>query len=353
MKRHQTRYPGIYYRLDSKGERRYQIWYRGSDGKDHWETLPRGTTEAQAGKRRAAVVGDLGRGVQVAPSSRTFELVAEEWISDRSRDPDIRPSTLGQNTWAVRKHLIPRFGSRKLHEIAVSDVARFVKDKQVDGMKANSINGILAPLSAIMALAQRDGRVQVNPVRALLKKERPKPDTKKIEALTSEEIESLFAAVGDADRVLVKTLVGTGLRISEALDLVWGDIQEHLITVRSSKTDAGEREVVMQPGLRRVLLEHKMACSAKSDEDRVFADAGTRRAVGARVMRAAGCTLHTLRHTHASILISQGVDVTAVAAQMGHSSPTITLSTYAHMFDPKARREEMRMKLETAIGGLL
>jgi integrase len=41
---------------------------------------------------------------------------------------------------------------------------------------------------------------------------------------------------------------------------------------------------------------------------------------------------HNLRHTHASALISAGVDVVTISKRLGHSSPSLTLSTYSHMF---------------------
>ena len=43
-------------------------------------------------------------------------------------------------------------------------------------------------------------------------------------------------------------------------------------------------------------------------------------------------TFHSLRHSHASALIHAGLDVVRVSRQLGHSNPTITLSTYAHEF---------------------
>ena len=43
--------------------------------------------------------------------------------------------------------------------------------------------------------------------------------------------------------------------------------------------------------------------------------------------------LHALRHSHASALIASGQDVVTVSRRLGHASPTITLSVYAHLFD--------------------
>ena len=42
-------------------------------------------------------------------------------------------------------------------------------------------------------------------------------------------------------------------------------------------------------------------------------------------------TLHALRHSHASALIAAGVDVVTVSRRLGHGSPNITLSVYAHL----------------------
>ena len=48
----------------------------------------------------------------------------------------------------------------------------------------------------------------------------------------------------------------------------------------------------------------------------------------AKIMRK---RFHDLCHTHASILISEGVDIVKVAHRLGHANPKITLETYAHL----------------------
>src|SRR5262249_38945575 len=44
-----------------------------------------------------------------------------------------------------------------------------------------------------------------------------------------------------------------------------------------------------------------------------------------------GITLHSLRHTHASMLIASGMDILTISRRLGHSSPTITLGVYGHL----------------------
>ena len=49
-------------------------------------------------------------------------------------------------------------------------------------------------------------------------------------------------------------------------------------------------------------------------------------------------TVHGLRHTYASLLIANGVDVRTAAAQLGHSSPSLTMNVYANPQNEAKRR---------------
>jgi UDP-N-acetylmuramyl pentapeptide synthase len=60
-----------------------------------------------------------------------------------------------------------------------------------------------------------------------------------------------------------------------------------------------------------------------------------------------------LRHTFASLLIAQGVDVVFVSRQLGHASVKTTLDTYAHLFDREAQGWRAKMALEAAFGKVL
>jgi integrase len=51
-----------------------------------------------------------------------------------------------------------------------------------------------------------------------------------------------------------------------------------------------------------------------------------RKTAGVRVGR-----LHDVRHSHATHLLTRGIPVHIVAARLGHSSPVVTLTTYAHV----------------------
>jgi integrase len=48
-------------------------------------------------------------------------------------------------------------------------------------------------------------------------------------------------------------------------------------------------------------------------------------------------SFHALRHTHASMLIHDGVNVVKISRRLGHKNPTVTLNIYAHLFDKDDR----------------
>jgi integrase len=127
------------------------------------------------------------------------------------------------------------------------------------------------------------------------------------------------------------------------------------------KTPASRREVILAPALEKLLRKHWLASSHKAPDDFVFAAPdGTGidyRTVGKEfrsAVKAAGLThtgrltLHSLRHTYASLLIASGLDVVFVSRQLGHANPTITLTTYAHLFQQADHAAKAREALEAS-----
>jgi integrase len=69
-------------------------------------------------------------------------------------------------------------------------------------------------------------------------------------------------------------------------------------------------------------------------------------------MQRAGLTaaLHSLRHTHASMLIASGLDVLTISRRLGHGSPAIALGVYGHLFKPDDRAAAI-MEAALSAGG--
>lgn len=157
----------------------------------------------------------------------------------------------------------------------------------------------------------------------------------------------------------------TGMRRGELLGLKWSDIDfgKKLIRIQRSlshipnkcyslstlKTKKSKRQVPIPDFIVQALQVHKDIQDTQrkrlgeqyQDQDLVICtETGTVQdprnvlRVMKRNSKAANVTpirFHDIRHTHASILISEGVDIVKVSARLGHSSPKITLENYAHL----------------------
>jgi integrase len=368
--RHRTRYPGIYYRLVDEtkpdGLRRYVVWYSDANGQGHTQTLPVGTTLEDARLLQGQLQARKAGGESLLRARMTVGELLDRYLDDR-RD-SLSENTIAAHEWGV-KVLKDSFGQRKLTELSPSDVARLVSLMQKSGKKASTIRRVLAPLSGAFRVAVRDGLVSSSPVGKLLPHEKPKGPAADKRCLSRAEIESLLASTlsqnGKGEnlqwKALFSTLVFAGLRISEALALTWDDVTEEGLVVRRSKTEAGERTVMLIPAVRRLLSELKLSQAPgvqfvfATQEGAPLGRRNALRALHACCDRAGlpKYSLHELRHTFASILIAQRELPTLVARQMGHADPSITMKVYAHLFEEQESVDLAQERLEAAMGGMV
>jgi len=174
-------------------------------------------------------------------------------------------------------------------------------------------------------------------------------------------------------RTLLAAAVLTGMRQGEILGLQWDDVDfdANVIHVRRQanqkgqlvepKTSQAKRAIVLSPGLARMLREHKMASKFKGVDDLVF-PSGTGRPQNGRNVARRGLEkalaeaelgklrFHDLRHTYASLLIAEGLNVVFVSRQMGHSSPDITLRVYSHLWGAAEHASKASAALDAVYG---
>jgi integrase len=158
-------------------------------------------------------------------------------------------------------------------------------------------------------------------------------------------------------RPLAEVLIATGMRISEALALNWGDVELDAGRIRvmrsikdggvigSTKGDRG-RAVDIGPRIQLVLrdlAEYQGLWFRVRPETRVFANrrgvvperGSVSQGFHKRALRNAGLRpsirLHDLRHTAATTWLSAGLPLIYVQRQLGHASLTTTEQIYAHL----------------------
>ena len=244
------------------------------------------------------------------------------------------------------------------------------------GCSAKTSAGTLATLQSTMRYARRHGWIAADPVDQLEPDERPRPARRRQRVLGRDEIERLLAVCTSRDRLMVATVLYTGLRISEMLGLIWDDIDfaAGAIHVRAQlsrahrgapacrvppKTAASIRDIPLVAQLARLLAAHKQATPYAARRDWVFTTAhgtphGHRNVTQRGLQRAARTAglndaswpplrFHDLRHTFAShLILDLGLDVAQVSRILGHARITVTLDVYTHLFDDARHAREIR-----------
>ena len=232
---------------------------------------------AEARRERLALIAATRRGkVPVSPRLR-FETVAGWWLERFEAKVvagERHPRTLEAHRYQLDRHLLPPLGRRAIAALTVDDVAELLHQLRHTGRSAKTAASALATLQSVMRFARRCGWVVADPVELLEHDERPRPQRRRQRVLGRAEIERLLAACAPRDRLMLATVLYTGLRISELLGLIWDDIDfgTGVIHVRAQlsrahrgaparrvapKTPASVRDVPLVPQLAHLLSSHR------------------------------------------------------------------------------------------------
>lgn len=350
-----------------------------------------GSDVGEARRERAAFIAAVERGVVPVSPRLRFDTVACWWLERfeaRVAAGERRPRTLEAHRYQLERHLLPAFAARRVASITVDDVADLLLALRGKRCSAKTSASALATLQSIMRYARRHGWIPADPVDQLEPDERPRAARRRQRVLGRHEIERLLGACSPRDRLMIATVLYTGLRTSEMLGLIWDDIDfaAGVVQVRAQlsrahrgapaqrvppKTTASVRDIPLVAQLARLLAAHKQATPFKARSDWVFATAngtphghrnvtrrGLQRAAGIAGVDSNGCPqlrFHDLRHTFAShLILDLRLDVAQVSRILGHARVTITLDVYTHLFDHARHAREIRALMTASpFAGLL
>lgn len=369
--RETTRYPGIY-----KRGNRYSFTYRDPSGRQKWGSA---RTETEARTARAAQIADVARGEYRFLARVTFAEYAPRWIASyRGRTArGIGPDTLHdyRRTLGLDEAGNPTgggavgyFGRTLLAEIGAPELRGFADHVGSRGVKRDTVRLALAPVKALLATAHEDGLIRSNPAAGLrnLLPADVEREAEKVKALAPEALRALLDATPEAWRLFFGFLAESGLRIGEAVELRWRDVDlgSRWLTVerRYYRGRVGlpkgrkSRRVPLSEMMARHLWELRKATRA-ADDDLVFTAGGGARIdtsnLMTRVLKPAAVEaglgewvktkggqraetwvgFHSFRHTCATMLLRSGWNAPQVQRMLGHSDPGFTLRRYVHLLD--------------------
>jgi integrase len=214
-------------------------------------------------------------------------------------------------------------------KISFSDVQEWIAGL---ALKPASVRRYLATLRAILDFAG----VDPNPARDTRVK-LPREEHVPVDPPSASDVDAIIAHSPRRWRLGLRTLAATGMRVGEARKLEWQDVDVAglRVRIRNGKTAAARRWVAVPDDLMDEIAESTPP-DDRTAERRVFSGftPDVAKNVMARACKAAGIVHphpHDLRHRYASVKIAEGVPVTHVAAQLGHSRKSLTLDTYSHV----------------------
>ena len=313
-----------------------------------------------AEKRLAELIHRVDAGALIKPSKTTVADYLRRWLEEYVK-PNLSPRSFERYESIVRVHLIPELGALPLTQLKPEHLQKHYALKLRSGLSARSVRYQHVVLHRALETAMKWGLVIRNAADGVYA-----PRARQGEMQTWDEYEVgrfLEVAKGSPYYALFHTALFTGMRRSELLALQWRDIDFHQIHVSRSlhqlrdgtyvfaqpKSAKSRRTIALSPSSIVVLKDHKdrqegirtMLGVPLKGEDLVFSTpegkplrpntvsrawAAVASRAGVRVIR-----FHDARHTHASLMLKQGVHPKIVQERLGHASVQITLDTYSHV----------------------
>jgi integrase len=350
--------------------------------KRKWHSFKGTKREAQI--ECARLIAAMDEGAYVEKNKVTVKHFLNDRLAAWEAAKRITPKSVERYQELVNNQIVPHLGDKLLQKLTVQNIENWhgtlISSGRKDGKAgvcARTIGHCHRLLTRMLKEAQRFDLITKNA--AVASESLPKVHQEEVQIVRQDQLPVLLEKIkGHKIEPIALLALFCGLRRGEILALRWGNVEfdRSVLRVRYSleetragglrfktpKSRAGARDVtmpdIMVGALRRhridqLELRAKLGRGKLSGDDLVFQDQVTGRPIGPRHFSAniwppvaakigmPEITFHALRHTHASQLIAAGLDVVTISKRLGHSSPTITLSTYAHMFsndDSKAAR---------------
>lgn len=287
----------------------------------------------------------------------TFKEYADKFINHEQIYKEA--STIDSYKIALKKF-------KGIHNLMISEIENIhiqecVDDLIREGLNGRSIKKYYTTMRLFINAAVEDKTLLKTPIEKIIIPAEKKPTVKK--ALTSAELDDLLSKIKNKNQYIISLLAGTcGLRRGEILGLTWNDIDFNNLTININKQFklSGDRDaetgdlksknsnriVPISPQTANKLIEfkdskpmrmdrklfsYKSPISVSSNLIKLYKDIGY------------DISLHELRHTYATMLISNGIDIKTAAEFLGHDVE-LTYKTYSHVTDEMKKKASQKIK---------
>jgi len=371
--------------IEKRGDNTFRLVYfcgRNLDGSPARHTKTVHCTKKEAKVELAKFVAEVEKGNVIEGNSITFEEFTEIWKRDYG-SKELAPTTYARYLAILKTRILPYFGKFKLDKIRPTDIMKFYdmleSDTQIRRLKNNKGERLKKPLSrktilehhrllrAMLHKAVYWQLIVSNPAERVQAPRAKKPKRRSYDdeqtKILLENLEQL--SIEDTKyKVAIILTVFTGVRLGELMGLEWQDIdfKNGIISINRSsqylsdmgvftkvpKTESSIREIAIPEFIISLLEEYKLWYDEQrsfygelwTNSNRLFVQADGKpmhpSTISKWFVKYVGqiglpvINFHGLRHTNATLLISQNIDVAVVAARLGHAQITTTFNFYVH-----------------------
>jgi integrase len=316
------------------------------DGKRR-RPVVRGATKAEVSEKLAELRRRAQAGQMAPGSCPTVEAWFSSWLEGVAQRRAAGTVTTYRNI--ADYYLIPAVGRKRLDKVTPADFTAMTSRLLADGKSLRTAQAAHKLLSQALRAAVRQGVLGSNPG-ALV--DAPAPRRTAPGTVTCAEAKKLLSAAQEAPHGALWVLaLTTGCRQGELLALRWADLDlaVGVIHVRAGKTARARRTVPLTQVAREMLA----GLEPGAPEALVFpSSAGTvidrrnlLRAWHEFSLEVLGrrTTFHSLRHSAATLMLSQGVPLRTISDLLGHSSISITSDIYVETVDALKAEAAARM----------
>lgn len=348
-----------------------------------------GKTQKEVREKLQAAAVSLNEGDYFEPSKMTLARWVEIWLEEYTGDK--KYLTVKHYKAQCKAHIVSSLGAVKLSTLTAPQIQAFYNGLQRAGLSPKSVRNVHGILTKCLSTAVQVGYLKNNPASMVTL---PKVVKKEINPLTDEQVRDfLQVSIGDEYEILLKVILFTGLRESEAIGLTWDcvDFKAGMVTVckqlqKRPLADGGfvfaplknDKTRVLKPAASVMeLLARRRTEQAEqrlkagevwqgwNSSDGMKSALVFTTATGSHLspqtvylhykrlaaqIGAPDSRVHDLRHTFAVLSLQNGDDVKTVQGNLGHATAAFTLDVYGHVSEKM--KEDSAARMEGYIKGI-
>ncbi len=356
----------------------YRVTYNYTDTNGNYKQISKtvyGLAEAKMAEIELAYKASSGGTSQ----KRTVQQLYDEYILYKKSE--VRTTTLEKTKSILSREILPRFKNNDISKLNLPLLQSWKNEVSQRDLKLITKQHIFSEFRAMLNYAVKMEYIPKNPLIALgnfkeIYFEKPQD---KLRYYTADQFKKYIAVAKEectADKdycyyVFFNIAYYTGMRKGEINALKWSDIEDNVIHVRRSvaqkikgqpiietppKNKTSYRDIQIPSALVKILKEQRkrqMKENRFTDDFRVcggiscISDTAisNKNIEFAKKANLEVIRIHDFRHSHASLLVNNGINIQEVARRLGHAKIEMTWNTYSHLY-PKEEERALKI-LET------